>query len=74
MKWQQLLLDTVAHLPELKILRVCTTVRDGLVNFKPTRGLRYVEELTIDFEEYVLEKDEERPVRYREITDPNNVV
>jgi hypothetical protein len=68
-KIQQLLLDTVSHLPELKMLWV--SIRDwhaslvGLANFKPAQRLRYVEELKIDQVQYVLEKDGDRPVRYR---------
>jgi hypothetical protein len=56
-KIQQLLLDTVAHLLELKTLRV--VIRDGparvvgLGNFKPTQGLRYVDELIIDSTRYM---------------------
>jgi hypothetical protein len=70
-KIQQLLLDTVAQLPELKILRVY--IRDeqawavGIADFKPTQGLRYVEELIIHLTRYVLERDGDQPMRYREI-------
>jgi hypothetical protein len=69
MKIQQLLLDTVANLPELKIL--CVNILDPrakaaeLANFKPNPGLRYVEELTIHYKMHVLEKDGDRPVGYR---------
>jgi hypothetical protein len=69
-KLQQVLLDTVAHLPELKILRADMTFsldwEIELVKFKPSPGLRYVEELEIDEIPYVLEKDGGQPVRYRE--------
>jgi hypothetical protein len=68
MKMQQLLLDTVAHLPRLKKLRIYIldprTEGDWPGNFNPTQGLRYVEDLTIGYRRYALEKDGERPVRY----------
>jgi hypothetical protein len=62
---QQLLLDTVAHLPELEILRFRTPqsmeAPEGpeLANFEPNPELQYVEELEIvyfdglDFESFV---------------------
>jgi hypothetical protein len=68
---QQLLLDTVAHLPELKTLQVYIPdgpAREvGISNFKPTQGLRYVEELIIGPTRYMLERDGEQPMRYREV-------
>jgi hypothetical protein len=70
-KFQQLLLDTVAYLPKLEILCVNTTSvpnwEAGLVKFKPSPGLRYVEELKINLTLYMLEKEWGQPVRYREI-------
>jgi hypothetical protein len=67
---QQLLLDTVAHLPELRILR-CWILdpharRKRLKNFKPIPGLRYVKEFGTGGRRYLLEKDGEQTVRYRE--------
>jgi hypothetical protein len=68
---QQLLIDTVARLPKLKRLQIDMldpqTEEDWLTNFKPAQGLQYVEELKIGLRQYVLEKDGERPVRYRGI-------
>jgi hypothetical protein len=75
MKMQQLLLDTIARLPELEILDVWIpddldpqAWKAGLANFKPNPELRYVEELWILYiGVYVLEKDRELPVRYRAV-------
>jgi hypothetical protein len=70
----------MARLPELKILRVRVYQslqwwRSRLADFKPITGLQYVEELEIGYIEkwnlvrrrYVLEKDGDRLVGYREI-------
>jgi hypothetical protein len=71
MKFQQLLLDTFAHLPELEML--CANITPvlnweaELVMFKPKPGLRYVEELEINSTPYILEMDRGQPVWYREI-------
>lgn len=68
---QQVLLDTVAHLPELNSFHISTNkvIEKGaeLANFEPCQGLRYVEELEIGWHRFVLEKDGNRPVRYRKI-------
>jgi hypothetical protein len=74
-KIQQLLLDIVARLPELKILRFFIIDPPlGWANFNLNPGLRYVEELEIEYIEveklikirYILEKDGEQSVGYRE--------
>jgi hypothetical protein len=59
MKLQQLLLDTVAHLPELKVLCIDThnSKNVELANFKPCPGVRYVEKLQIGMNWYELEKN-----------------
>jgi hypothetical protein len=71
MKLQQLVLDTVAHLPKLETLRIVTfnspPLEDELHNFEPIQGLRYVEELEINSRWYALERDGERSKKYREI-------
>jgi hypothetical protein len=63
---QQHLLDSLAHLPDLKILRL-RMFRYVPSSLKLKPGLRYVKELEIDGRWYVLEKDRDRPVGYREI-------
>jgi hypothetical protein len=64
---QQHFIDTVSQLPELKVLRFFIVNFEarkiGVANFRPTTGLRYVEQLVVSTTRYMLEKDG----RYREI-------
>jgi hypothetical protein len=69
---QKHLLDTVAHLPELNSLHISTyddlaAKCTELANFKPTEGLRYVDEVVIGGRLYAFEKDGLWSARYREI-------
>jgi hypothetical protein len=70
MKMQQVVLDTLAHLPNLKMLRLHIIDNPAweaeLTNFKPSQGRRYVGELEIDKRWYVLERDGGQHVKYRE--------
>jgi hypothetical protein len=53
---QQYFIDTVSQLPELKILRFSIlnflSSKAGLSNFRPTKGLRYVEQLEVGCSAY----------------------